>query len=274
MGINIDQIKSKLKELKSKSSTDLLWKPEFGEQTIRIVPYKERLDNPFIELFIHYNMGEKGFLSPMTFGKPDPIQEFSQELRDPNDKESYRQARLFQPRKRIYAPILVRGQESEGIKYWGFGATVYEQILSYIADDDYGDITDPMTGRDITLAYSKPETDVDYPKTSIRVKPNQTKAMEDVNALKNMIQEQVPLTNLFKTYTYDELKSKLASYLAGDSETEEESPQLGNEMTWGGESNSSSDSSTQTTTNESKSTSSSTTTKSEVESAFDDLFNS
>ena len=54
--MDIDAIKSKLATLQSTTSTkDNFWKPEPGKQVVRIVPYKHNKDNPFIELYFHYN---------------------------------------------------------------------------------------------------------------------------------------------------------------------------------------------------------------------------
>ena len=54
--MDINAIKSKLATLQSTTNTkDNFWKPEPGTQVVRIVPYKHNKDNPFIELFFHYN---------------------------------------------------------------------------------------------------------------------------------------------------------------------------------------------------------------------------
>ena len=59
--------------------TTNLWKPrKKGKTQIRIVPYKLQKDTPFIELFFHYDLGGKSYLSPTSFGRPDPIEEFGQ----------------------------------------------------------------------------------------------------------------------------------------------------------------------------------------------------
>ena len=53
---------------------------------------------------------------------------------------------------RTLQSVIVRGKESEGVKFWGFGKTVYQELLGVIADPDYGDITDFFTnGRDIGI---------------------------------------------------------------------------------------------------------------------------
>ena len=86
---------------------------------------------------------------------------------------------------RTFAPVVVRGKESEGVKFWGFGKTVYQELLGVIADPDYGDITDATNGRDIGIERQTPaEAGNQYGKTTVRVKPNQTPITEDAEMLK------------------------------------------------------------------------------------------
>ncbi|MAP03164.1 MAG: hypothetical protein CMF85_05080 [Candidatus Marinimicrobia bacterium] len=51
--------------------------------------------------------------------------------------------RSLMPKMRTFVPVIVRGEEAEGVKFWGFGKEVYQELLGVIADPDYGDITDP-----------------------------------------------------------------------------------------------------------------------------------
>jgi len=56
--MDISQIKNRLNQLQNQSSTsENFWKPDPGTQVVRIVPYKHNKDNPFIELYFHYNLG-------------------------------------------------------------------------------------------------------------------------------------------------------------------------------------------------------------------------
>ena len=80
---------------------------------------------------------------------------------------------------RTYVPVIVRGEESEGVKFWGFGKTDYQELLGFFTDPDYGDLTDPVGGRDITVEYTPAEGVGNFPKTGIRVKPNQVPATTD-----------------------------------------------------------------------------------------------
>ena len=260
--MDINAIKSKLATLQSTTSTkENFWKPEPGKQVVRIVPYKHNKDNPFIELFFHYNLGNnKTYLSPLSFGRPDPVAEFADKLKSTGNKDEWIQGKRLEPKMRTFAPVIVRGQESEGVKFWGFGKTVYQELLSVIADPDYGDITDSMAGRDIMIERQTPaEAGNQYGKTTVRVKPNQTPITEDDNQLQSIFDNQADLTELYTEPSYDDLKEVLKNYLNPSSEEE-----------------------TETTTTETAKPSTNTSTPSattatktaDVEDAFDQLFNS
>ena len=214
MAINIDAIKNKLQALQTKTSKqENLWKPAPGVHQLRIVPYVHNRENPFLELYFHYNFSGKTILSPISFGKPDPIVEFAEKLKSTGNKDDWKMGRSLEPKMRCYVPILIRGKESEGIKFWGFGKNVYQEILGFITDADYGDITDPMNGRDIAVEFkSKEQTGKDFPETAIRVKPNVT-VMTDNKEVLEMIKNQPKITELFKEYTYDEIEVILQNWL-------------------------------------------------------------
>ena len=219
MAIDLDAIRKKLNNLQSQTGKqNNLWKPEPGKQTIRIVPYQYDKDNPFRELFFHYNLGKKIYLSPVTFGKADPVVEFCEQLKSTGNKEDWQMARKMEPKMRCYAPVIVRGQESEGVKFWGFGKTVYQELLSIIADPDYGDITDVMNGRDVTVEFTAAEGAGSFPKTSIRVKPNTSAATDNKDIAEKITSGQKELTEIFKEVSYDDLKSALSEWLNPEDE--------------------------------------------------------
>ena len=222
--MDISQIKERLTQLQNTTSTkDNFWKPEPGKTQIRIVPYKFNKDNPFIELFFHYSLGNnKTYMSPASFGRPDPVAEFADKLKSTGNKDEWIQGKRLEPKMRTFVPVIVRGKESEGVKFWGFGKTVYQELLSVIADPDYGDITEAMAGRDIMIERQTPaEAGNQYGKTTVRVKPNQTPITEDKEVLKGIMDNQADLTELYTEPTYDELKEVLANYLNPSDESEE-----------------------------------------------------
>ena len=194
--------------------SDSIWKPANGKSQIRLVPYKFNKDNPFIELYFHYNINNKTYLSPMSFGRPDPIVEFAEKLKRTGDTDDWKAGKKMEPKLRTFAPVIVRGKESEGVKFWGFGKTVYQDILGYIADPDYGDITDPHTGRDIVLeVVSAEESNAAYPTTTIRVKPATSKILPDAEAVTELLNAQKDITELYSELSYAELKSVLENWL-------------------------------------------------------------
>ena len=222
--MDINAIKSKLTQLQSQTSTkENFWKPEPGKQVVRVVPYKHNKDNPFIELYFHYNLGNnKTYLSPMSFGRPDPVAEFADKLKSTGNKDEWIQGKRLEPKMRTFVPVVVRGRENEGVKFWGFGKTVYQELLSVIADPDYGDITEAMAGRDIQIERQTPaEAGNQYGKTTVRVKPNQTPITDNKEVLTNVLSNQADLTELYTEPSYDELKEVLANYLNPSDESEE-----------------------------------------------------
>ena len=120
-------------------------------------------------------------------------------------------ARKVKKRKmRTFAPVIVRGEESQGVRFWGFGKTVYQELLSVIADPDYGDITDAVSGRDVSVEFiTAEESGASFPKTSIRVKPNQTPIVEDKAQLENLLENQKDITELYQELSYEELTDVL-----------------------------------------------------------------
>ena len=256
--MDINAIKSRLTTLQATSNTkDNFWKPEPGKQVVRVVPYKHNKDNPFIELFFHYSLGNnKTYMSPVSFGRPDPVSEFADKLKSTGNKDEWIQGKRLEPKMRTFAPVIVRGKESEGVKFWGFGKTVYQELLSVIADPDYGDITEAMAGRDIMIERQTPaEAGNQYGKTTVRVKPNQTPITEDKEVLEGVLTNQADLTELYTEPTYDELKEVLANYLNPSDESESTTTATTTQTT------------TSTKTEEPKKTA-------DVEDAFDQLFNS
>ena len=220
MAIDLDAIKKKLNQLQTTGTRqNNLWKPEPGKQVVRIVPYQHDRSNPFRELYFHYDLGKRNYLSPVTHGKPDPVVEFCEKLKSSGNSDEWKLGKKMEPKMRTYVPVLIRGKESEGVKMWGFGKQVYQELLGFITDPDYGDITDPMNGRDILVEFTPSEGAGSFPKTTIRVKPNVTPMTEDKNVAEKASKNQPNLDDIFKEPSYDDLKEALEQWLNPDEDT-------------------------------------------------------
>ena len=222
--MDLNAIKKRLNQLQTTNNrTSSLWKPQPGKTQIRIVPYAHNKDNPFIELFFHYNLNNRSYLSPISFGRPDPIEEFAQKLKGSGSKEDYQLSRKLEAKMRTFAPVIVRGEEKQGVKFWGFGKTVYQELLSIIADPDYGDITDPVNGRDVSVEFiSAEESGASFPKTNIRVKPNQTPISDSPEILET-VKTQQDIREIYQELSYDDLTEVLNEWLNPSDEEESES---------------------------------------------------
>ena len=223
--MDLDAIKSRLNQLQN-TQTNAFWKPQPGKSQIRIVPYKFDKNNPFSELFFHYSLvPNKTVLSPLSYGRPDPVQQFADKLKSTGNKDEWIQGKRIEPKMRTFLPVVVRGEESEGVKFWGFGKTVYQELLGIIADPDYGDISDSTTGRDIVVERQTPaEAGNQYGKTTIRVKPNVNALSDDSDLLTKLLEEQPELKELYQEPTFDELKAHLSNFLNPSDNAGSETP--------------------------------------------------
>ena len=104
MGLNLDAIKAKLNQLnRNDDRRNNLWKPEAGKTRVRIVPYVHRKDNPFLELYFHYDLAKRSMLSPVSFGNADPVVEFAEKLKKTGDKDEWLMGRKIEPKMRTPA---------------------------------------------------------------------------------------------------------------------------------------------------------------------------
>ncbi len=229
--MNLDVIKKRLESLNSQSNQksgggngkNLFWKPSVGKQVVRVVPSKYNKDNPFTEMKFYYGIGSKRVMSsPTNWGEKDPIVEFTKQLRQSNDKESWRLAKKLDPKVRIFVPVVVRGEESEGVKLWQFGKEIYEAFLQMASDDEIGDFTDIMTGRDIKLNTVGPEsTGTPYNRTTIGPSLKVTPLADDEDTINKFLEEQADPMKVFKPLPFDEMKEALQEWLSPeDSEGE------------------------------------------------------
>jgi hypothetical protein len=229
--MDLSMLKQKLDTLQSKpqggQKTDystIFWRPTVGKQQIRIVPSAYNSANPFTELKFYYGITNKVMISPLNFDEKDPIALFAQKLREGEyNKENYVLAKKLDAKTRTFVPVVVRGEEDKGVRLWQFGKQVYEELLALAVDDEIGDYTDIVNGRDITVETVGPEsTGTPYNKSSVRVRLKTTPLSEDSSLVEKWTNEQPnPTDGLFKRYSFDEMKSALEQWLSPEEDAEE-----------------------------------------------------
>ena len=227
--MNLDEIRKRMDRLQNKSNGKSggefrknFWKPPSGEKSVvRIVPYKHNKDVPFTELYFYFGIGKPRMMSLSNFDESDPILEFASQLRKSNEPDNVELAKKLYPKMRIFAPVLVRGEEDKGVRFWEFGKMVYTELLGVMMDEDYGDITDIAQGRDITVeVIPAAETGKMYNTTTVRVKPVQTPLADSAEKAESFLENQKNVTELFNKYSFDEMKESLQKYSAPSEETE------------------------------------------------------
>ena len=227
--MDLNAIKQKLDGLQQKTTTGpkkdyslIFWRPTIGKQQVRIVPSKFNESNPFTELKFYYGITNKVMLSPLNFGEKDPIALFASKLREEYTKENYVLAKKLDAKNRIFVPVVVRGEEDKGVRLWQFGKLVYEELLALALDDEIGDYTDIVGGRDLTIETVGPEsTGTPYNKSSVRVRLKSTPLSEDAKQVETWTSEQPDPTAEFKRFTFDEMKVALEKWLSPEEGEEE-----------------------------------------------------
>ncbi len=220
MAIDMSAIRKKLNQLSGQNSKkNTMWRPEEGsETTVRLIAYPNNDGQPFKELMFYYNIGNNpGLLSPYQFGKPDPIQELITKLRDEGSKESYELAKKLYPKMRCYAPVIVRGEEEKGVRLWAFGKQVYQTLLNYMLDEDYGDITDPLEGRDVRVTCTKQPGKM-WTSTDVRPRGKDSPLSENNDKAKQWLDNIPDVNDLFELKSYEELERIINAWLDGDDE--------------------------------------------------------
>ena len=259
--MDISAIKQKLSALQNPrggQKRDLektLWRPAVGKHSVRIVPSTFNKSNPFKEVYMHYGINNKTMVSPITFGEKDPIVEFAQGLRKSSNKDDWQLAKKLEPKMRVLVPVVVRGEEDKGVRLWEFGKQVYMDLLKFAEDEDIGDFTDPIAGRDITVETAgKETTGLMYNTSTVRVRTKSTPLSDDAAKVKLWLETQPNPVEQFKRLSYEEMKEALMKHLNPEEEIKEEADSVATKQP---------ESSAFTLS----------TSKSSIDSSIDDLFN-
>ncbi len=200
------------------------FKPDLGKHVIRIVPSKFDASNPFKEVYFHYGFAKFPILALNNWNEKDPIVEFVKDLRKSKDPEDWALAKKLNPKQRIFIPVIVRGEESKGVRLWEVGALIHKQLLALADDADYGDYTSLTEGRDITIEVKE---EFKFNKTiktvaSVLVKPKTSILSDNTELVEKWLNEQPDVLTLNKKNTYDFIEDILKKFLTPEDESTEE----------------------------------------------------
>lgn len=210
----MEKMEQKLKNLQGNGSKkSAFWRPQDGEQVIRIVPTED--GDPFKEYWFHYNLGNNpGFLSPKkNFGEDCPLDSYVRDLYRQGDEESIKMAKSLSARQRFFSPVVVRGEEDQGVRIWGFGKMAYQELLNLVLNPDYGDITDTDEGTDLVIKYGKP-AGAQFPQTSITPRRKTSKLFEEDEKVKEALTGVPEFDSVFERKTSSDVQTMLDEFIA------------------------------------------------------------
>lgn len=220
MAIDFEKIKQKVAQLSGQGKKSVLWWPETvnKDYIVRCLPWPDGNDGqPYKERAFYYNIGGgKAILAPFQFGKPDPIQSLITKLRSGSVPESLELAKQFYPKKKYFIPVIVRGEEEQGVRLWSLNKETLQSVLNLMLGE-YGDVTDVKEGRDLTIK-SVP-TGRKYQGRDVTALTIQPKLKETpLGTAKQMTDWLKSVPNLDELYTLisaDEIEKRVNDHLNG-----------------------------------------------------------
>lgn len=189
-----------------------------GRHVLRFLPPKVGQRSPFTKVWQHFiNMPGRPdpirFLCPAKEAKKFcPVCKKAQQLIDSSKESDRKKGFDIRAKRRIYANVIHRDQEEEGVQIFAFGVMIYKALTAIAADEDAGgDFTDPITGFDIVVERKGTGLNTEYD-----VRPSRRSS-----ELGNMdwLAEAPSHAHLLKVPTLDEIKGMFAE---GQSEPEPE----------------------------------------------------
>lgn len=161
----LDKLRAKLAktDMGVGSGDKKFFKPEEGQTVIRILPPVHDMDFFFQSVGQHWmpdanSTKKRGVYCPKFTSEGElecPVCEIVHDLYRAGDKASKDLAGELRASKQYWMNVIIRGREDEGPKIYPAGPSVFAGIVAYINDPDYGDITDPYDGHDITIIKEK-----------------------------------------------------------------------------------------------------------------------
>lgn len=201
------------------------WKPQkFGRYTIRFLPPKDP-DGLFFKETAQYKLGDNYFFAPYIEGEPDPIYEYYKALYKKGTDDAIALAKEIKPRKQYLYNIVVKeelGEASENpteVQVYMSGKNLFETVMDYFMDDDYGDLTDVENGYDFQLI--KEQGDLGFPNyKKSKPRKNPTPLFEDEDQVEEVLKNLKNLDEEVEYKSYDELKEALDRFLNSQDETD------------------------------------------------------
>lgn len=252
--MNINALKERLSQLnRSTNKSANLWKPK-DEHDVRMVQ-NPHSSEPFQELYFHNEIGDAmPILCPrMNSGKDCPICDFADKLKAWKDPEtgqdkpkSTREAdfeifKKIQAKARVFVPVIERGKEDEGAKWWSMTPAQAQQALEMClegdrleemgVDKDDGEgaakiLFGTAKGYDIHVSYAKPgekQNSKLFTQITLKGRIKPSALSKDEGQVKKILESIKKLSEVFPTPPASEVERAFQKFVnAGGQEAKAE----------------------------------------------------
>lgn len=195
-----------------------------GKFQVRLMPWNPNDSQdewrPFKDMYFHYGIARYGFLGLTQFDEKDPIQELINELKEDDPEGNKATLRKLYPKRRVFAAVIVRGEEEKGIQFWQFGPQVEEQLLNILLDEENDEVMDFKTGLDVKVSVTHPEGE-DYPKTACSARRKDSPA-GTAKQIKEWTADYPDLDEVYEKKTYAEVREILDKWHSPASSNDDE----------------------------------------------------
>jgi len=195
MPVDIAKARKKFEEVKKRTTAnENFMNLEDGQNVVRLLSFKDFRDW-FIEVGYHYiTIGKERkavVCLQLTDGESCYFCDLRSELSKSKDTGDKALGKKLKPNMRIFCNVLNR-LDGNALKILPTGNMVFKQILSYLGDTEWGDLTDPEKGRDIVIEKTRTGSDVMDIEYSVRPKPNSSPVGVDYSTLELFDLEEIP----------------------------------------------------------------------------------
>jgi hypothetical protein len=97
--------------------------------------------------------------------------------------------------------------------WWTFSKTIYESIIRFCKNPEYGDISDPVSGTDLDIVLTKPQKKGEFAKTSISPKRRSSALASNEEEIKRITESVPDMMKEIKELSFDELQKIADSWL-------------------------------------------------------------
>jgi len=137
-------------------SGGIYWRPKTGNNRVRILPPWNEEGVFYLETALHYGFkdaeGGRAYPCLRKLGEAKcPTCQVVARFSEDNDPDIKKIVKQMKAKGVWFMNIIDRKSEIPEARIFGAGFKIASAVIGYFTDEEYGDLTDPEAGRDITI---------------------------------------------------------------------------------------------------------------------------